>query len=386
MIDLVWTGLAALALLWPSRFIGVLDGAPLDGRVEAIVIGLLVPSLWWVNRPALRATPTRLVIAALLVWKAGTGVLATQQGLCGLALAAGPLHGVTQGIPIEEPSGVLRSWDVRAGWRDPTPACTAILTRPMAALEDFPAWYLNVTDQMLGRRDVTLQARGSILMRDGGTLVIDAGPDAKVTGRVDAGEVTEAMVLERGAHAVDISMHYGNGAWRLAPTIDGAPLWSDALVTVAPATAFDRFLAPWAWAVAPLLISILVGVLLAQTRATFRLEWPVLAWMGVSAAAAIAIAWRPDLPLHRAAGLVGLGALAVPIAARVRNLRGAFLLVGVPWLVFVAAWSLPQVGRFSVYRSTIGSTTRFPGTASSCTATGWPAAMPCWIFNRSING
>ena len=349
MIDLVWTGLAALALLWPSRFIGVLDGAPLDGRVEAIVIGLLVPSLWWVNRPALRATPTRLVIAALLVWKAGTGVLATQQGLCGLALAAAPLHGVTQGIPIEEPSGVLRSWDVRAGWRDPTPACTAILTRPMAALEDFPAWYLNVTDQMLGRRDVTLQARGSILMRDRGTLAIDAGPDAAVSGRVDAGEVTGAMVLERGAHAVDISMHYGNGAWRFAPTIDGAPLWRDALVTVAPATAFDRFLAPWAWVVAPLLIAILVGVLLAQTRATFRLEWPVLAWMGVSAAAAIAIAWRPDLPLHRAAGLVGLGALAVPIAARVRNLRGAFLLVGVPWLVFVAAWSLPQVGRFSVY-------------------------------------
>lgn len=41
MIDLVWTGLAALALLWPSRFIGVLDGAPLDGRLEAIMIGLL---------------------------------------------------------------------------------------------------------------------------------------------------------------------------------------------------------------------------------------------------------------------------------------------------------------------------------------------------------
>ena len=158
VIDLAWTGLAALALLWPSRFIGVLDGAPLDGRVEAIVIGLLLPSLWWVNRPALRANSTRALITALLVWKAGTGVLATQQGLCGRALAAAPLHGVAQGIPIEEPSGALRSWDVRADWRHPTPACTAILTRPMPTLDDFPAWYLNVTDRMLGRRDVTLQA------------------------------------------------------------------------------------------------------------------------------------------------------------------------------------------------------------------------------------
>ena len=74
---------------------------------------------------------------------------------------------------------MLRSWDVRADWRHPTPACTAILTRPLATLDDFPAWYLNVTDQMLGRRDVTLQARGFILMRDGGTLVIDAGPDCR---------------------------------------------------------------------------------------------------------------------------------------------------------------------------------------------------------------
>ena len=147
----MWTGLAALALLWPSRFIGVLDGAPLDGRLEAIVIGLLVPSLWWINRPALRTNSTRALVIALLVWKAGTGLVATQQGLCGRSVAAAPLHGINQGIPIEEPSGVFRSWDVRADWRHPTPASTAILPRPMATLRGLSALVLNVTDQMLGR-------------------------------------------------------------------------------------------------------------------------------------------------------------------------------------------------------------------------------------------
>ena len=196
---------------------------------------------------------------------------------------------------------------------------------------------------------MTLQARGSILLRDAGTLIIDAGPDAGVTGRVDAGEVTDGIELGSGAHAVDIAMRYGNGAWRFAPTIDGAPLWRGALVTVTPATPIDRFLAPWAWLVSPLLVIALVTAMLRQTLIRFRPEWPVLIWIGASAAAALAVAWWPDSRVPRAAGLVGLGALALPLAARLRNLRGAFLLVGVPWLAFAAAWSLPQVGRFSVY-------------------------------------
>jgi hypothetical protein len=37
------------------------------------------------------------------------------------------------------------------------------------------------------------------------------------------------------------------------------------------------------------------------------------------------------------------------MATHLRNVRGAFLLVGVPWLVFFAAHSFDQIGRFSVY-------------------------------------
>ena len=40
---MLWAVLAVIALVWPSRFIGVLDGAPLDGRAEALLIGLALP-------------------------------------------------------------------------------------------------------------------------------------------------------------------------------------------------------------------------------------------------------------------------------------------------------------------------------------------------------
>src|SRR5262249_9181362 len=43
-----------------------------------------------------------------------------------------------------------------------------------------------------------------------------------------------------------------------------------------------------------------------------------------------------------------LGAL-VPMPRRLRNLRGAFLLVGAPWLTFVAASAAPAAGRFVLY-------------------------------------
>lgn len=55
LTNAVWAGLAAVAVLWPGHLIGPLDGVPLDGRVEAVVIGLVLPSLWWLDRQALKA-------------------------------------------------------------------------------------------------------------------------------------------------------------------------------------------------------------------------------------------------------------------------------------------------------------------------------------------
>ena len=40
-----WTAAAAIALLWPMHALSIFDGVPLDRRVEAIAIGLIVPAL-----------------------------------------------------------------------------------------------------------------------------------------------------------------------------------------------------------------------------------------------------------------------------------------------------------------------------------------------------
>src|SRR5689334_17107396 len=101
---------------------------PLDRAAEALVVGIVVPALWWLDKRVLTTRWARTVIAALLVVKAA-GLLLTPQGLCARFATAAPLAGEIQTIPIEEPTGVLRSWDVRADWRARSPVCTAIVDR-----------------------------------------------------------------------------------------------------------------------------------------------------------------------------------------------------------------------------------------------------------------
>ena len=40
-----WPMLMLVALAWPSRVLGPLDGLPLNGRAEALLFGIVVPSL-----------------------------------------------------------------------------------------------------------------------------------------------------------------------------------------------------------------------------------------------------------------------------------------------------------------------------------------------------
>ena len=49
MTTAFWTLALAAGLLWPARSFSVFDGIPLDGRVEAIVIGVVFPALWRVR-------------------------------------------------------------------------------------------------------------------------------------------------------------------------------------------------------------------------------------------------------------------------------------------------------------------------------------------------
>jgi len=346
----LWSVSGAAAVLWPGRLVGPLDGAPLDGRLEAVVVGLVLPSLWWLDRRAATAAWVRVVIVALLAWKALGPAVMVQQGLCATMTAAAPLHGINQGIPIEEPFGALRSWDVRADLTAPQPSCTAILAQPLPTQDAFPAWFLNVTDPMRVKREFTMRIRGSVVTNEAHTLDIAIDRDVMLSGHIDGVPVEEtSMALAAGVHQVDLSLALTGNNWRFEPTLDGRPLWDAALVTTSPAGAVDRLVAAWGWLVPAVLIGALVVGLVARLAAAMRPTPVTVAWLAAATGGAIVLALMPNEGLHRAAGLIGLGAVAVPVPARLRNLRGAFLLVGVPWLAFFAALSLRQVGHFSVY-------------------------------------
>src|SRR3989442_3643217 len=98
--------LAAAGLLWPSRLSGPLDGMPLDGRAEAIAIGVVFPALWWCHPHFLRTRLARAVVLALVGWKALSAMALVQDGGCVRFLPAAPL--------VQDPSGAPHSSDVPA--------------------------------------------------------------------------------------------------------------------------------------------------------------------------------------------------------------------------------------------------------------------------------
>lgn len=311
-----WAVLAVVAVLWPSRFIGPLDGAPLDGYADALVIGLLLPSLWWLSRDRFRSTWCRAAIVMLLLWKATTGVVAQQQGLCMVAQAGAPLAGTAMTMRINEPGGFLRSWDLRADLWSDQPRCTAIVTRPLPGLQDFPAWFVNITDQMVGRRDFSVRFSGFVN-------------------------------TAAGVQPFEESLMLSGDSLRFVPA-SGDSQWDWSAVTVGQPGTVDRLLAPWAWLVAPLLVLAIIARLGIDGVARLRLDAFAWAWIVAASLAAVALGAVGGV-WQRAAGAIAFGALLVPVRAPMRSLRGAFLLIGVPWLAFFAAASAAQIGRFSIY-------------------------------------
>ena len=76
----LWGGLAAIALLWPDRISGPLDGVPLDRAAETIVVGAILPALWALHPQFLRSSFARGCIVLLVVWKACASMVFVQDG------------------------------------------------------------------------------------------------------------------------------------------------------------------------------------------------------------------------------------------------------------------------------------------------------------------
>ncbi len=306
----LWSAAMVVGLLWPCRALSIFDGLPLDGRAEAIVIGVGVPVLWLLAPRFLDVRLVRAGIVSLVVLKIAGSFLLTQEGLCARFMTAAPFHNRVLTIPIDEPTGLLRSWDVRADWRAEAPACTAIIDRPYQTWSAFPAWFVNFTDFLdypdrvgvrldESTRRLSLEVSGAMRVSDAGRFSFDLDRDMVVTGHVDStsvessGGIQVAAALDPGVHQLAFHLQMTGDRWKFVPTWNGRSAFSAATLTVGAPTPIDRWLAP------------LLLVLFA--------------------------------------------AVAVPVSAAARNWRGALMLVGIPWLAFFVARSIPQVGHIAVY-------------------------------------
>jgi hypothetical protein len=77
-----WMIGAIAVLWWPSHLSGPLDGAPLDAAADAILLGLLVPLLCCLHASFLDGRRVRVLLVALVAWKALTTSILVQDGWC----------------------------------------------------------------------------------------------------------------------------------------------------------------------------------------------------------------------------------------------------------------------------------------------------------------
>lgn len=352
-----WAVVLAVAALWPSRSLTWFSGAPLDGRAEAVLVGLLLPALCCLHGRFLDRRAVQMAILALFVTRAGESIVMTQHGLCGrfaTPAAPAPYRATVLTIPIDEPRGVLRSWDIRAGWRDAEPSCTAIVDRPYNSASAFPAWFLNITDMASGgRRNLRMDVSGYVRVKESGRFLIDLDRDMVVDGAIGSTGVTStqgepvAAALDPGTHRIDLHVRMTGDRWRLVPRWNERSAFDTTLLTVTEPRALDGAVAGLLGFVQESLIVVLVAAWLFALMFEFWAS-PALLFWSIASAVVLAICGATGR-FERVAALMLLAAVIVPVAEPDRNLRGAFLLLGAPWLAFFAARGLPLVGHFSAY-------------------------------------
>jgi len=348
----IWIVALAASVLWPSRVLSPLDGIPLNGAFEAVLIGVALPALVWLNPVGLRQPLVRIAIVGLLVLKAVALVAVPQQGLCARFTTTAPFGGVISTIDIDEPAGLLRSWDVRADWRSASPRCTAIFDRPYASRERFPVWFVNLLQALRPDGDVAIDIDGYVNVNQSGTFSIERDADLAIGGSIGgvpmsvAGTVLSAEVAA-GSHRLQL---HGSGRgpnWQFIPRWNGRDAYSAARLTTSAASAVVTTIArPLSilitLSVAMLLLALATGV------ATNRQFVGPGAGFGLSAAlvvSALAFSGR----FERFAPLLLLGGAMVPVRRYQQSMRIAFVLLGIPWLTFFVVRSWPQLETVTTY-------------------------------------
>lgn len=352
-----WAALAAIAVLWPARLAGPLDGIPLDTPLEAAVIGVVLVWLIATHGRFLREWAPRALVVSLLLWKIATAVVVAQDGWCLKFKLPVPVFVDNVTVP--------HSWDIRADWLSPIPTCSAIMTRGYPELERFPAWFYNLApadwknparpgDRPPGASS-TISLTGYLEALRPGTLRVLAGEDIQTAALVDGREVTGSELaagvrLDRGMHHVQINGELARTHWSLEPQWDGANLWSETTATVSRPSQLDAWLRPWgrwipAWLIAILGLCGLHGI---WRRA--RSEWTLGYAAAVTALAAL-IAVTGGEQWHRLVPVMLIGMAAITLPRRLQGGFGWSLLVALPFLALFVVLGAPRAGLFTWYSS-----------------------------------
>ncbi len=350
-----WAVLGALAILWPARLAGPLDGIPLDHPFEAALLGVVFCFLIVLEPRVLCRPLFRGLVVALLLWKAGTGVTLAQDGWCLQFTTPQPLYRNMGLVP--------HAWDVRADWRSPNPQCSAVMTRSYPDIGRFPVWFYNLPPAILEEPAtdadrpplVTLKfvLTGFLQVAQPGVLQARVGEDVRAVGYLDGVEVSRdalasGVPIAMGSHYVKIEGDLHGSRWSLTPTWNGEDLWRGPIASLSAASAIDRWIRPWGRYVPTLVIAWLMGlaVLMVVQRAR---SGPAIGFVGITSiiAAGLAMTGRPAL--MRLMPLLLIPVAAVTWPRRLQTWFGACLLIGVPFLALVVAIGAPQAGVITWY-------------------------------------
>jgi hypothetical protein len=348
-VTALWAFAAMAALAWPSRIAGPLDGFPLDGVAKAVLIGVLFPSLLWFHARFVRTRFARTLVVVLLASKAVGAAALAPDGWCVRFEPQRPLV-------RDARSPVPHSWDVRADWLADEPACSAIMRRAYTGIGEFPVWFFNLPpagddfplpeDRPPGAR-TRMSVSGFLHVDRPGVVRVEMTREMGTTAYVDGVVVGDGTTLSAGTHRVWVDGVLSGEVWRFIPTWNGGDLWATTIATVRRPSAIDLASRPLGgWIVSALVLALLGAWTASFARAVG--SWVAIAW---SVAAGAALAWLGAYNVGDAQwGVCALaGAAALPLPSRTKNVRGAFVLVGIPWLALIVANRIGQVGRFIFY-------------------------------------
>jgi hypothetical protein len=211
---------------------------------------------------------------------------------------------------------------------------------------------------------VTLKmtARGYIDVKEPGSLDLQIGRYMTASMFVDGrpaepnGEGAYRIDVGPGLHVIQIDNTLQGNEWRFMPSWNQAPMGSAGfpLATTTRPASRDRGVLRAAvnWLTTGLTAAFVIAWLVSALRAWGDIT--TLAWAAAASTWLAYLAPRPgndyltsDLARWSVTALA-LAAL-LPIRDRLRTLRGAFVVIGIPWLVFIGVAAFDHLAKFSFY-------------------------------------